>query len=175
MDDVHIHFWPVAPSQATSLDITHYGSKHFLTIIDWGPLSLPYGDHNFFYEWGLPLEILTNNDTAFTCKHFKNFSSNWGVRLWFRCTYAPTGNDIIERSHWSIKTIVARKQCPIPETVYRENVMPKDNNSPTMALAVVLCRYHTWIWDVNTTSPAEPQDNWEAYELGKNSSWEVHD
>lgn len=129
----------------------------------------------FFYEWGLPLEILTNNDTAFTCKHFKNFSSNWGVRLWFRCTYAPTGNDIIERSHWSIKTIVARKQCPIPETVYRENVMPKDNNSPTMALAVVLCRYHTWIWDVNTTSPAEPQDNWEAYELGKNSSWEVHD
>ena len=55
------------------------------------------------FEWGPPTKILTDNDPAFTCKHFKEFASSW-------CAHSPAGNRIVERSYRSIKTIMARKK-----------------------------------------------------------------
>ena len=57
-------------------------------------------------------------DTAFTCKQFKKFLHDWGVHLQIRYAYAPARSGIAEGSHRSIKIIVARKQCSIPEAVY---------------------------------------------------------
>ena len=57
------------------------------------------------YEQRPPANILTNNDTAFTCRQFKEFTSSWGVHLMFRYAHIPARNGIMERSHRSIKTI----------------------------------------------------------------------
>ena len=91
------------------------------------------------------MEILTDNDTAFTSKDFGEFARNWDVHLRFRCAYSPSGNGVVERSHRTIKTIAARKNCSILEAVYWHNVTPKDNVSPCTAPADALHRYHVRI------------------------------
>ena len=88
---------------------------------------------SLFYERGAPAEMLVDNDTAFSCKVFRDFLSEWGVRLHFRCAHVSSGNGIVERCHRSVKRIAARKQCPIIEAVYWYNTTPKDNVSPLTA------------------------------------------
>ena len=61
------------------------------------------------------------------------------LRLW--CTYVTSGNGIAERSHCSIKSIAARKQCTMAEETYWYNVTPKYGVSPVTALANAICRY----------------------------------
>ena len=132
-----------------TMDITHDGSRHFLTLINcslswfvlWWLLhqqdsaSVVFHLESVFYEQGSPIELLKDNDTAFICKQFKKFLKDWGVHLWFWWAYASARNDLVERSHRSIKTIVARKQCFIPEVVYWYNITPKDSLSPATAPA----------------------------------------
>ena len=69
------------------MDITHYGSQHFLTLIDCGPTrfaiwrllvrqdssSVIRELESIFYERGPPEEILTDNDTAFCSMEFRRF------------------------------------------------------------------------------------------------------
>ena len=64
------------------------------------------------------MEILTDNDIASTSKDFGEFARNWDVHLRFRCAYSSSGNGIVERSHRTIKTIAARKNCSKLEAVY---------------------------------------------------------
>ena len=78
------------------MDITHNNSGHFLMLIDCGPSRfaicrpLRWQDATSvicqlvmtFFEHGLPKEVLTDNDTTFTCRHFKEFVSAAGV-----CTF----------------------------------------------------------------------------------------
>ena len=68
-----------------AMDITHHNGENFLTIIDsspsrfaiWQPLRRQNAPaviqqlENVFLEQGPPMEILTDNDTAFTCKDFR--------------------------------------------------------------------------------------------------------
>ena len=51
---------------------------------------------NVFLKQGPPMEILTNNDTAFTSKDFGEFVRNWDVHLRLQCAYTPSGNGIVE-------------------------------------------------------------------------------
>ena len=61
-------------------------------------LDLQYGGHctdkmcqqlgNVFLKRGPPMEILTDNDTAFMSKDFGEFARNWDVHLQFRCAYS---------------------------------------------------------------------------------------
>ena len=115
-----------------AMDVTHYDGGHFLTMIDCGPSRFsvwrPLRQQDsisvipqlgaIFYERGQPAEILTDNDNAFTCRQFKEFTSSRGVHLRFRRAHVPAGNGIVEGSHRSIKTIAARKNCPVLEAVY---------------------------------------------------------
>lgn len=55
------------------------------------------------------------------------------LRFW--CAYSLAGNE-------SMKTIMARKKFSVLEAVYWYNVMPKDDISPSRALADVLYKYH---------------------------------
>ena len=144
-----------------------WSSRHFLTLIDCRPSrfmlwwSLCQQDsasvvcqlESIFYEWGMLIELLTDNNMAFPCKQFKKFLNDRGVHFRFWCAYAPAGNGIVERSHRSIKTIAARKQCSISEGVYWYNVTPEDNLSLATALADALHKYHIWVWGINTIPP----------------------
>ena len=114
----------------------------------------------FFYEWGPPIKILTNKDMAFPWKYFKKFFNNWGVYSQFWCTYVFAMNDIVEKSHRSIKTIVARKQCSIPETVYWYNITPKNNLSPSTAVGII-SKYGT-----SMPHSLLNHKNWRAYRVG---------
>ena len=90
------------------MDVTHYGSQHFLTLIDCGPTRFAIWRplvrqdssselESIFYEREPPEEILTDNDTAFCSMEFRRFVDEWGIRLRHRCAYVPSGNGIAEQ------------------------------------------------------------------------------
>ena len=80
------------------MDITQHSGENFVTIIDcghsrsaiWRPLCRQEWPtvirqlENVFLERGLPMEILTDNDTAFTSKDFGEFVRDWDVHLQFQ-------------------------------------------------------------------------------------------
>ena len=136
------------------MDIAHHNGEHFLMLINcsssrfavWRPLCRQDATavirqlESVFLERGPPMEILTDNGTAFASEQFRKFADSWDVRLRFWCTYVPSGNGIIERNHRTVKTIAARKDCTVSEVVYWYNVTPKDDVSPSTAPADALHR-----------------------------------
>ena len=163
-----------------TMDITHHHGENFLTIIDCGPSRFAIWrplhrqdaptvirqSENVFLKRGPPMEILTNNDTAFTSKDFRDFARNWDMHLQFRCAYSPSGNGIVERSHRIVKTIAARKNCSILEAVYSHNVTPKDDVSPSTAPADALHGYHIRIKGVENNPLPELEVTKGMYEKG---------
>ena len=163
-----------------AMDITHHNGENFLTIINCGPSKFaiwrPLHRQDaptvirqleiVFLERGPPMEILTDIDTAFTSKDFRKFARNWDMHVRFRCAYLPSGNGIVERSHWTVKTIAARRNCSILEVVYWHNITPKDDVSPCTAPADALHRYHIQIKDVEDNPLPEPEVPKGMYEKG---------
>ena len=88
-----------------------------------------------FFECGAQSELLADNDTAFRSKMFWKFTERWGIRIHFRCAYAASGNDIVERCHRSVMWIAARKGCLIAEAVYWYSMAPKDRADSSTVLA----------------------------------------
>ena len=72
----------------------------------------------------------------------------------------------MERSHRSIKIIVARKNCPELEVVYWYNVIPKDSLSFSTSPADILHRYHIRVRNIDATPPPEPQITGGRYKKG---------
>ena len=161
------------------MDVTHYGSQHFLTLIDCGPTrfaiwrllvrqdssSVICELESIFYERGPPEEILTDNDTAFCSMEFRRFVDEWGIRLRHRCAYVPSGNSIAERCHRSVKRIAAKKACTIAEAVYRYNATPKDAVTAASATANAIHRYRVHIKGIDMRLP-DRQRTRGPYELG---------
>ena len=115
-----------------------------------------------FFECGPPQELLTDNDTVFSSGEF---STSWGVCLWFWCAYALAGNGIVEQCHRSIKQIAARMRCSVQEAMYWYNIAPKADTSLWTALANGIYRYEVRIRNIDPvpTSPASAQNR---YRLG---------
>ena len=161
------------------MDVTHYVSQHFLTLIDCGLTkftiwrSLVRQDsssvirelESIFYEMGPPEEILTDNDTAFCSMEFRHFVDEWGIRLRHQCAYVPSGNGIVERCHQSMKRIAARKACTIVKAVYRYNTTPKDAVTAASAPANAIHRYRVHIKGIDVRLP-DRQGTRGPYELG---------
>ena len=158
------------------MDITHHNGENFLTIIDCGPSRFAIWRPlhrqdaptvirqlgNVFLERGPLMEILTDNDTAFTSKDFGEFARNWDAHLRFWWANSQSGNEIVERSH---KTIAARKNCSVLEAVHW-HVTPKNDVSPRTAPADTLNRYHVRIKGVEDNPLPEPEVTRGKYEKG---------
>lgn len=126
-----------------SMDICHIHNQHYLTLIDCGPTryaiwrKLRRQDaicvveqlESVFYERGAPRELLTDNAASFRSSTFHDFASRWGMVVKYRCANVPSGNGISERNHRTVKTIQARKNCSVPEAVYRYNTLPQGNDA----------------------------------------------
>ncbi|XP_065668044.1 uncharacterized protein LOC136088283 [Hydra vulgaris] len=127
-----------------AMDITHYGTDKFLSLIDCGPskyalwrhLSSSYGSlaivrilRLIFCERGAPSEILTDNEPTFKTKEIRSFLDSWGVQIRFRAAYYPEGNGIVERNHRTIKRIAERSKMSIPEALYWYNVSADKNGA----------------------------------------------
>ncbi|KRY07334.1 Pol polyprotein, partial [Trichinella patagoniensis] len=141
--------------QRVGMDITHVRGRPYLTLIDCGPsrfavwrrlrvhcsANVTEQLEAVVYERGAPEELLTDNDTAFRGRTFTEFIARWGVRVRYRCAYAPSGNGIAERCHRRVKVIAARKNCTVEETVYLYNVTPRNGRNPWTAPANVVHAY----------------------------------
>ena len=161
------------------MDITHYGGKSYLTLIDcgpsrfsiWRPLNLQTSANiiqqleGVFFERGAPEELLTDNDTAFRSKMFSRFARAWGVDIRFRCAHVPSGNGIVERCHRSVKVIAARKGCSVAEAVYLYNLMPKDDCTSSTSPANMLYRYAVRIRGEGSSEGKEAANN--TYRVGE--------
>lgn len=159
--------------QRVGMDVTHCNGNHYLTLIDCGPSrfavwrrlrmqtssSIIGQLQAVFYERGAPEELLTDNDTAFRSKLFKEFVLRWCVRLRFRCAHVPSGNGIIERCHRTVKVIAARKGCTIEEAVYLYNLRPQDDCTPTTAPANMIYQYPVRIRGVDPCKEDELDAN----------------
>ncbi|KRX51836.1 hypothetical protein T09_10653 [Trichinella sp. T9] len=110
-----------------------------------------------FYERGAPEELLTDNDTAFRRRTFTQFIARWGVRVRYRCAYAPSDSGIAERCHRRVKVIAARKNCTVEETVYLYNVTPRDGRNPWTAPANVVHAYAVRVRGVDRATE-EPEE-----------------
>lgn len=166
--------------ERVGINITHYASRPYLTLVDHGPSRFSVWRHLrlqtaanvvqhlecIFYERGAPGEIILNNDTAFRSKCFRSFAEQWGIRLRYRCAYVPSSNGIVERCHRTVKTIGARKECSIPEAVYRYNTTPRDE-SPSSSPANMMDRYTVRVKDVDPPAPpADDELHCNRYEVG---------
>ena len=132
------------------------------------PLDLQYGGHcadKMHPLWGPPMEILTDNDTAFTSKDWR-ICEELGCASAVSMCLLTDGNGIVERSHRTVKTIMARKNCSILEAVYWHNFIPKDDVSPCTAPADALHRYYVRIKGVEDNPLPEPEVTREKYEKG---------
>lgn len=121
-----------------AIDVTHFESERFLTVIDCGPSRfsiwrkvtseasqvLTAELDQIFKEFGPPSEILLDNSTSFRSSDFKELCSFWKINLLYRCAYRPSGNGIVERNHRTIKRMSARSGKNILSMVRMYNLAP---------------------------------------------------
>ncbi|KFD59839.1 hypothetical protein M514_27976, partial [Trichuris suis] len=140
--------------QRLAMDVTHVGGHSYLTLIDSGPSrSIPVR--------GAPEEILADNDTAFRSRLLEQLAERWNVRVRFRCAHNPSGNDIVERCHRTVKVIVARKECSVPEAVHLYNITPRDRGNAETAPANTLYAYRIRLRGIDARAPdGHPQSQY---------------
>ncbi|KRY27734.1 Pol polyprotein, partial [Trichinella spiralis] len=169
--------------QRVGMDITHVRGLPYLTLIDcrssrfavWRRLRVHCSANvteqleAVFCERGAPEELLTDNDTAFRGGIFTEFIARWGVRVRYRCAYAPSGNGIAERCHRSVKVIAARKNCMVEKAVYLYNVTPRDGHNPWTAPANVVHAYAVRVRGVDRATK-EPEEKNGRFAVG-DSVW----
>ena len=167
--------------QRVGMDITHFESRHYLSLIDCGPsrfavwrrlrrqdsASVIQQLEAVFYERGAPAELLTDNDTVFRSRMFGQFADRWGIHVHFRCAYIASGNGIVERCHRSVKRIAARKQCSIAEAVYWYNLAPKDSTDQSTAPASVLYNYDMRVYGIDRAPPEGLSMTRNPYDVGE--------
>eukprot|EP00096_Caligus_rogercresseyi_P016665 TRINITY_DN944_c0_g1_i3.p1 TRINITY_DN944_c0_g1~~TRINITY_DN944_c0_g1_i3.p1 ORF type:complete len:942 (+),score=61.63 TRINITY_DN944_c0_g1_i3:649-3474(+) len=133
-----------------AVDITHVGTKKFLTAVDCGPSRFAIWKEveqesekevvkaleETFAGYGPPLEILCDNGKSFRSKGLSSLCERWGVILTFRCAYKPSGNGVVERNHRTIKTMASRTKKPIQQCVFWYNATPggEYNRPPSVEL-----------------------------------------
>jgi transposase InsO family protein len=103
-----------------STDVTHYGGRRYLTVVDNGPSrfciwrqinhedadSIVAELEQFFRERGPPQELLMDNG-VFRAGTVLRLLKKWNVEAVFRCAYKPSGNGIVEWNHRTIKRMAA--------------------------------------------------------------------
>ncbi|XP_065645530.1 uncharacterized protein LOC136076000 [Hydra vulgaris] len=132
-----------------AVDITHYKSEIYLSIIDCGKRSkfaiwrrlqnekettVCFHLEEIFRERGPPWQVLLDNSKTFRSKLVGELCAEWGVSILFRCAYRPYGNGIVERHHRTIKRMAARSGKDPLKMVYWYNIpekMARKHRSPT--------------------------------------------
>lgn len=128
------------------MDITDYGGRYFLTLINCGP---SYSTPGLTVIWQLEAvlvrnEIPTNNDAAITCLSIWNFLKDWDVWLGLICLHPSWIWNCGEmpQNH--------KNHCS-QEAVYWHNETPKDNVLSSSALTDTIHKYHQQDWCCSPT------------------------
>ena len=121
--------------QRVAVDVTHYGSQKYLTMVDCGPSPFAIWRiirsksetevvsvlRQVFSQFGPPAAILCDNGRSFTSILMRDFCEFWAVRPTFRCAYKPSGNGIMECNHRTIKRMPARPGPSVEYSVFWYN------------------------------------------------------
>ena len=147
-----------------AVDVTHYGGQLYLSMVDCGPsrvaiwrrLQTESAMHivaqlrSVVIERGPCDELLLDNSTAFRSAMVNQFADEWGIALRFRAAYAPGGNGIVERNHWTIKRIAERGGITPEEATFWYNVTPRKETEESSVPSNLLFRYRWRVpFDVN--------------------------
>jgi len=153
-----------------AVDVTHYGSQVFLSMVDCGPSRFAIWRRlqnesatqivtqlkNVAIERGPWKELLMDNSTAFRSAVVEQFADEWGISLRFRAAYAPSGNGIVERNHRTIKRIAERGQISPEEATFWYNATPRKETEDSSVPSRSLFRYRWRVpFDVNQQSSGE--------------------
>jgi len=164
-----------------AIDVTHYGGKHFLSVIDcgpsrftiWRPLKsettediLPHLE-SVFSEFGPPKSILLDNAAVFRSVSFRQFCGSWSVSLEFRCADRPAGNGIVERVHRTVKRMAARVNGTPQRMCFWLNSAPKNALVGQSAPAAQLFRREWWCPGVDDMSPKERMTTDNRFSVGQ--------
>lgn len=63
-----------------------------------------------FATLGVPAEIKTDNRSAYVSKNLHQFFDTWGIRHTTGIPYSPTGQSIAERTHQTLKRVLAQQR-----------------------------------------------------------------
>ena len=149
-----------------ALDVTHYRSKLYLTMVDCGPgrlaiwkeLGAESADNigrvlnGVFLERGPVDEVLTDNGAAFRSRVLESMLNKWNVRRCFRAAYRPSGNGIVERHHRTIKTMAERGAISPLEAVLWYNMSPRSGQDESTVPQRAVFRYE---WRHPHVAPAK--------------------
>ena len=64
--------------------------------------------HHYFYIFGTPLHLMTDNDLAFTSEVVQELCNLFGVKRVRTSAYHPQSNGAIERQHQTVITMIGR-------------------------------------------------------------------
>nr|XP_034824747.1 uncharacterized protein K02A2.6-like [Maniola hyperantus] len=116
------HYVPNIPWQKLGSDIFEYKKKHYIILIDYFSNYVEVGMIrnlsstsviNFlreqFARHGVPLELITDNSTAYSSLEFKKFMAEWDVRHVTSSPHYPQSNGKSERTVQTIKQLL--KKC----------------------------------------------------------------
>ena len=115
-----------------AIDVTHYRQIPYVTVIDCGPSCFAIwkssrGEtsreifdvlNEVFLESGSVKEVLMDNSATFHSSLLKELFDSWKISTYFRVTYRASGNGIIERNNWIIRTIAERSDILPQEAVF---------------------------------------------------------
>jgi len=115
-----------------ALDVTHYGSRLFLSAIYCGPsrftvwkkINSEAGPEitdalaTIFAERGPLQKILLDNSKTFHSNAIATMCGRWKVFRRFRAAHRPSGNGIVERVHRTIKQMAAQTGRSIVEQTF---------------------------------------------------------
>ncbi|GFS00392.1 Pol polyprotein [Elysia marginata] len=83
-----------------------------------------------FCEWGL-VEVLMDNATAFRSREMADLLREWNVAPFFRASYRPYGNGIVERHHHTIKALSERGRILPTRAVFWYNMSSRNGQLDT--------------------------------------------
>ena len=152
-----------------AIDITHYRSKPFLSLIDCGPGRFAIwretkGESaaevckeldNIFYERGPVKQALLDNAPTFKSVEMKILLKKWGIKPYYRAAWRANCNGIVERHHRTIKAMAERMQDNPIEAVYWYNVAPKDTQKEETVPQKSVCSYNWRIKGYNNDKEEE--------------------
>ena len=149
-----------------SMDVCHADNQLYLTLVDCGPSryaiwrrlkrqdseSVITQLESIFLERDAPAELPTDNYPSFRSAVFDEFTGRWGVSVRYRAANVPSGNDISERKHRSMKTLAARKRCSVAEAVYRYNALPRSDDQASIPMETL---FNYWVRVSDVAVPAD--------------------
>ncbi|XP_029642776.1 uncharacterized protein LOC115217275 [Octopus sinensis] len=125
------------------VDVMHYHQRMYLSMVNCGPgrlaiwreLRTGIADkiaqilNGIFLERGPVEELLMDNGAVFHSEALRDMLNWWNVRCLFRAAYRPSGNGIVERHHWTVKSIAERGHISPLEAVFWYNMSPRSGQA----------------------------------------------